>query len=145
MHYFFTLMIVISISLSAEDEGMTFSNEFISNTQISEEIPSNNEKKFSLGKEVGALGAGAVGASVATPIAISTAGALGVTAGTGTAISALSGAAAISATSAAVGAGSSVALATVGIFVAPAVIGGTIIAGIGSIIAGSVYWLVVDD
>jgi len=145
MHYFFILMIAISITLSAEDNGMTFSNEFMSNTQYSEEIPSNNENEFSLGKEIGALGAGAIGASVATPVAIATAGAFGVTAGTGTAISALSGAAAISATSAAVGAGSSVALATIGIVVAPAVIGGIIITGVGSAIAGSIYWLVVDD
>ena len=45
------------------------SNEFVSSTQFSEKISSNNENGFSLGKEIGALGAGAIGAVVAARIA----------------------------------------------------------------------------
>jgi len=67
----------------------------------------------------------------AVPAAVSGASALGVTAGTGTAISTLSGAAAVSATSAAIGAPVAAAIGTVtGVVLAPAVVGGVIIAGV---------------
>ncbi len=86
-----------------------------------------------------------VAESVSIPAAVAGASAMGVTAGTGTAISALSGAAAVSATSAAVGAGTSAALATVGIVVAPAVVGGVIIVGAGVAVGSAINWLLFDD
>ncbi len=73
--------------------------------------------------------------ATAVPVAVAGASYMGVTASTGTAISALSGAAATSATLAAIGGPASVCLGIVGISVAPAVVGGAIVAGAGAAVA----------
>ena len=69
-------------------------------------------------------------AGSATSAAVATAGTLGVTASTGTAIASLSGAAATSATMAAIGGPVATGIAAVtGVTLAPAVVGGAIVAG----------------
>jgi hypothetical protein len=82
----------------------------------------------------------------ALPAAVAGASALGVTAGTGTAISTLSGAAAVSATSAAIGAPVAAVIGTVaGVALAPAVVGGAIIAGTAGVVAWGFNALFLDE
>ncbi|MCF6207681.1 MAG: hypothetical protein L3J47_12470 [Sulfurovum sp.] len=76
-----------------------------------------------------------VAATGAMPATVTAASALGVEATTGTAIASLSGAAAVSATSYAVGAPVAGVLSTMGIVVAPAVVGGVVIASAATLVA----------
>jgi len=82
--------------------------------------------------------------SVAAPAAIKIASLTGVTAGTGTPIAALSGAAATRATLAAVGGPASAALGVVGIAASPVVVGGILVAGLGTAIGYGINWLIFD-
>lgn len=95
-------------------------------------------------KDVAKAGVHYVAVARAVPVAIEAASVAGVNAGTGVAIAELSGAAAISATSAAIGAPAAAALGTVGIVVAPAVVGGVLISGAATAIAVGINYLFFD-
>ncbi len=94
-----------------------------------------------IGKTAVSIGA----ESVAIPTAIAVSKAIGATASTGTAISTLSGAAATNATLAGIGAHASAVIGTLGITVAPMVVGGAIVCGVAAGLAWGFNKLFLDD
>jgi len=99
-----------------------------------ENIENGNYEELAKGVASVAVGVGVEAVSV--PATVSIVSATGATASTGTAISTLSGAAATSSTLAYVGSGvASVIGATTGIVLAPAVVGGAIVVGVGAAIS----------
>jgi len=89
-------------------------------------------------KDVAKVGVHLATETGAVPATVNGASLLGLEASTGTAISSLNGAAAVSATSYAIGSPVAGVLSAVGITVAPAVVGGVIIAGTAVLVASGI-------